>query len=197
MPHKWFVFALFVILIDLNCLVHSQSIEKSPQVDRQQKKGANEKAIDAQLAKAAKARADFSELHPLGLDEKLLVRLTVIEKYPRVSNVLPRLAEATGLKFTLADNLSHHDPVLGHSLPKDTRAYSILEIIAECDLADGHWEKTEDGYRLEGGSLTPPPLLPPRKFGWFWPAFAISVMFIAVGGIVIYRRRGKTAAKTS
>ena len=139
----------------------------------------------------AKATADFATHHPLGLDEKLHVRVTVIEKGPKVSNALPRLVEATGLRFTLADNLSHHDPILGYSLPKDTRAYSIMEIIAGANLDNGRWEKTEDGYRLEGGSPTP---LPPRKFNWFWPALAVAVMCTVVGGFVLYRRRGKKAA---
>ena len=92
------------------------------------------------------------------------------------------------MKFTLADNLAHHDPKLGGVKFVNTRAFAVMELIARNDIENGRWEKTEDGYRLEGGSHTP---LPPRKFNWIWPALAGAVMCTAVGGFVLYRRRGK------
>lgn len=104
---------------------------------------------------------DFAKYHPLGLDEDLHARLTVVEMRPKLADLLGRMGTATGLKFTLADDLAHHDPDLGCLQLTNTRAYSFMEIIAERGLDNGKWEKVEGGYRLTGVSHTPKP---PTRF---------------------------------
>ena len=156
---------------------------------------ADKKAQDKAMATVAKAWSDFAKFHPLGVNERLLARLSVDERRAKLPDMLARLNAVTGLKFTLADNLSHHDPVLGDFQLKNTRAFSIMEFIAKNDIDNGRWEKTEDGYRPEGGSHTPLPVRP-KTFNWLWLVLALAVTFTAVGGIaiLIYRRGSKKAA---
>ncbi len=174
-------------------VLHGKPKDFGPRPDPEQAK-AHKKAYEDQVAKAAKARADFAKfakLHPLRLDLKLQARLTVVEKNPKLSDLLDRLAESTGLSLTVADNLRYHDPDLGPIDFKNEFAFSLMEMIAERDLDDGRWEKTDDGYRLEGVSraLRPPP---PRSFGWAWATGGILLTLAAAGGtFVIYRRRSK------
>ena len=131
----------------------------------------------------------FANLHPLGLDPVLRARFTVVEKKPKLDDMLRRLADATGLTFSLADNLSHHDPNLGEMDLKNVYAYSLMGIIARHDLDNGRWEKTETGYRLEGVSRSL--RSPPSRFPWAWAAIGVAVMLMAAGAFVIFRGRGK------
>ena len=85
---------------------------------------ATTKAIQEQLAKAAEREALFAKEHPLGMDPKLHPRFTVIAQKPPLAELLQQLAEATGLAFSLADNLTYHDPNLGHLKVEDVAAYS-------------------------------------------------------------------------
>jgi len=152
---------------------------------------AEKKAFEEAQAKGVKAYADFIKFHPLGLDVKLHARLTVVERRPKLADLLGRLSAATGLNFSLADNLTYHDPDLGHIDLKNMGAYSFMEIIAKSDLGDGRWEKTNDGYRLEGVSRALRP--PARPFPWAWAAVVVAITLLAAGAFVIYRRRGKKA----
>jgi hypothetical protein len=156
----------------------------------------DKKTIAEEMAEAEQARADYAKFHPLGLDQRLHARLTIIEKKPKLAELLPRMAAATGLKFTLADNIKHHNPDLGEFNLRNVRVYSFMEIIARNDIDDGHWEKTADGYRLEGGTHTPLPpraLMPQSKSGWIWFASVLALALVASGAFVLYRRRGKRA----
>ena len=143
-------------------------------------------------AKAAKATADFSKFHPLGLDPKLRARLTVVEKQPKLSDVLARLGTCTGLNFDLADNLTHHDPDLGVVTLPNVAAYSVMELITDKDLDNGRWEKIDGGYRLEGVSRAL--RLPPGQFGLSWALAALGLVLLAAGAFAMYRGRGKKAA---
>jgi hypothetical protein len=173
--------------------LHGTPLNFGPRPDSEKAK-ADKKAYEDQIAKAAKAREDFAKYHPLGIDEKLHARLTVVEMRPKLRDLLGRLSAASGLKFTLGDNVAHHDPDLGSFQLKDTRIYSFMEIIAERGIDNGRWEKIEGGYRLTGISHTP---LPPSRFRWAWLAIPLGVVRAASGAFILYRRRGKKTAATS
>lgn len=137
--------------------------------------------------KAAKDAAVFARLHPLGLDMRLRARLTVVENEAKLDDVLARLRAATGLTLTLADNLTGHNPDLGQLQMTDTFAYSFMEILAERDLENGRWEKTADGYRLEGNSthfVAPPPT---STVGWWLAAVGLVLLIAATLFVVRWR----------
>jgi hypothetical protein len=161
----------------------------TPEAAKEQ--AAKTKAHDEQIAKAHKAVADFAKFHPLGADTKLRSRLAVVEKHPKLKDMLGRLATCTGLSFSVADNLTHHDPDLGYIDLKNTTAYAIMEIIAERDLDNGRWEKIDGCYRLEGVSRILPP---PSRFPWLWTAIGLSAALAPAAAFTIYRRRRKPAA---
>jgi hypothetical protein len=152
------------------------------------------KAVAEKIVKAEKAWADFAKYHPLGLDKKLHKQLTVVEMRPKLRDLLARLDAASGLKFTLADSVAHHEPDLGSFQLEETRVYSFMEIIAERGIDNGRWEKIDGGYRLTGTSRTP---LPPSRFRWAWLALPLALALAASGAFILYRRRGKKTAATS
>jgi hypothetical protein len=146
------------------------------------------KIFEEGRAKSADAAANFAKWHPLGLDRNLHVRLTVIAKDPTISELIGRLSTSTGLNITVAENLTRHDPSLGDINMKSTYAYTFMELIAERDLDDGHWVKTDDGYRLEGISRAMRP--PSRTFPWGWIiAGSVMVLFCLGFGGFYYRRK--------
>lgn len=149
-------------------------------------------AAEEAKAKASKAAADFAKYHPLWLDPKLRAPLTLVEKTPKLPSLLEGLRACTGLDFTLADNLTYHDPVIGHFQSKHTFAYTIMEIIAKRELDNGRWEKTDTGYRLEGTSQALKP--PPPGFPWLRVGLGLLPMVVIAGMIVWWERRRKKPA---
>jgi hypothetical protein len=113
---------------------------------------------------------------------------------PKLRDILGRMGAATGSKFTLADNVAHHDPDLGHFNLTDTPVFSFMEIIAERGIDNGRWEKIDGGYRLTGTSHTP---LPPSRFRWAWLALALAIALAASGAFILYRRRIKKTPAAS
>lgn len=159
----------------------------SPEAEKEQT--AKKKAFEAAAAKTA---ADFAKFHPLWLDPKLRAPLTLVEKTPKLPSLLEGLRACTGLDFTLADNLTYHDPVIGHFQSKHTFAYIIMEIIAKRELDDGGWEKTDTGYRLEGTSKALRP--PPPGFPWGRVAWGLAGLAV-FGGLIFLGRRWQPAKK--
>ncbi len=154
----------------------------SPELAKEQT--AKRKVIEAAAIKTAQAVGDFAKYHPLGLDPKLRAPLTIVEKNPKLLSLLDRLGACTGLDFTLADNLTYHDPVMGHFQLKNTFAYSLMEIIAQRDLDDGRWEKIDGGYRLEGTSKAlrrPPPGFPWQRVAWGLAGLGVLGCLIFLG----------------
>lgn len=68
------------------------------------------KAHEEAKAKAAEIAARF----PLRTDPKLRAKVSVVEINPKLSDLLERLRQTTGLNFILADNLAGHDPKFGN-----------------------------------------------------------------------------------
>jgi hypothetical protein len=138
--------------------------------------------------------SDLAQFHPLALDAKLHVRISVVASKPKLDDVLGRLAAATGLSLSVCDGLAHHDPDLGHLDLKDTRVFSFMEMIAERGIDNGRWEKIDGGYRLTGISRTPQP---PSRFRWAWLAIPLAFGLTASGAFILYRRRRRKTAATS
>ena len=149
---------------------------------------------EREIAEAEKARANFAKKHPLGLDLRLRKTFDV-KKCAGFGQLMEQMREATGLDFTLADELKHHDPVLGFVDQHNAPAYWVMEGILLYDLHEGRWVKTDDGYRLEGISRTLQPPPTPRTYTWAWATGAAMLTLAAAGGaFVIYRRRSKQPA---
>ncbi|HEY7158549.1 MAG TPA: hypothetical protein VH575_31685 [Gemmataceae bacterium] len=90
----------------------------------------------------------------LRADKKLQVSLNVEADHPKLSQVIAKLREATGLDIAIDDSLQNHDPNFGHiqTSKRGYRAWQIMEMVAKKDLQNGCWEKTDQGYRLLGAS---------------------------------------------
>lgn len=114
-----------------------------------QKQQAAEKDVSDQ---AAAERQETLKRFPLRRDARLIATLTLTADDPKLRELLSHLGEATGLTFTLADNLVHHDPRFGNLALPAAPACIVMEMIVEKDLVDGRWEMTDTGYRLEGVS---------------------------------------------
>jgi hypothetical protein len=151
------------------------------------------KVIDDAVAKQT---ALFHKFHPLGADSRLHGRFNVEER-PKLADLLGRMSKTSQLKFTLAENLTNHDPNLGVvSQPASMAVYMVMEFITDKDLDNGQWEKIDGGYILTGTSkmLPPPPAPPPGRFPWAWAAVVLAGTLIGVGAFVMYRSRGKKTA---
>ncbi|MCI0684849.1 MAG: hypothetical protein L0Y71_22355, partial [Gemmataceae bacterium] len=105
--------------------------------------------------------ADSGAKMPLRRDSRLAVRLNIFAEDPPVGEILDELRTATTLDLVLADDLTRHDPRLGELVMRNAPAFSFMEMIAERDLENGRWVKTDTGYRLEGVSKRLRPLPPP------------------------------------
>ncbi len=159
--------------------------------DAEKARLAEKEASHKEIAERQNAVADLAKMHPLGMDRKLRAKLTIIESQATLRPLIDRLEDSTGLNLTLAENLTYHEPDLGNISLTNEFAYTFIELIAKCDLDDGRWEKTDDGYRLEGvsRSLRPPPR---RSYAWAWITGGTLLALAAAGGaFVMYRRRGK------
>jgi hypothetical protein len=136
---------------------------------------------------ARKRAEDFAKFHPLAADLRLRARLKLVATQPPMADVFALLAKATGLEFTLAENLAAHSPDMGELALPNVAAYSVMEIIAQRDIEDGRWEKTESGYRLFGKSLVPLPPSPPTR----WPIVAavVAAGILCTGFLIVRYRR--------
>lgn len=127
-------------------------------------------------------------------DARLQVFLNVEPEHPTLSQIIARLHEATGLDLTIAENLRHHQPDYGHIQPSTPgyRAWQIMEMVSKRKLEDGHWEKTDQGYRLVGTSLLPDPKVvenvSPSTRRW-WVIAALLVLLVAFSAVATLRIR--------
>jgi hypothetical protein len=146
-------------------------------------------AAKKMLEKAIAKKDEHLRKFPLRGDPRLDAKVSVIGDDPPLAELLERLHGCTQLCFTLADNLENHDPKFGHVKLPNSQACIVMEWMAQKDLDDGRWAKTEDGYRLEGTSRALR-LPTPRPFPWGWTTAALAgASLIVACGFVFYRRR--------
>lgn len=151
-------------------------------------KGKDAKAtVEEYRLNAQKMAADFAKWHPLAADSRLRTPLRLVETQPPLVDILGRLTVATRLEFKLAENLADHKLDLGELALSKVAAYSVMELIAERQLENGRWEKTDSGYCLVGKSLVPLPPSPPVR----WPIVVavVTAGALAFGFLVIRYRR--------
>lgn len=151
---------------------------------------------------AAAKRRELAARFPLRLDSRLRKKLTLIDTDPPLSMVLHDLNDATGLTFTLAENLADHDPKFGSVKFSNAYAWSIMEMIAYHQLQNGRWQKTATGYRLVGISTVPVAATPPAPSFWGHTLTLImlaiaAVVFAALCGFAIYRKSSRPAPPAS
>ncbi|MBI1832704.1 MAG: hypothetical protein HYR84_14785 [Planctomycetes bacterium] len=140
----------------------------------------------AALVHNVKLHADFAKAHPLSVDAKLKAGIQV-QKGATLAELLQQMRDATGLNFTLAANLTYHDPALGFVHQPKAPVFWVMEGILLYDLDDGHWVKTEEGYRLEGVSRAL--RAPPSTFRWEWAVGLFVVVGIATISVFLWHRR--------
>jgi hypothetical protein len=100
-------------------------------------------------------------LRPLRNDTRLHVRINMDGVNPHLQTVLEQLADATGLTFTVANNLKAHYPRFGSIQLGNVRAFLPMELIASHELEGGKWVRVKAGYHLTGVSKAPVKPYPP------------------------------------
>lgn len=156
------------------------------------------KIIAADKAAAKKAKSALKNIDmSLRQDGRLHASLSFQEKNIRLSNVLNELTEATGLTFTLADNLANHDPELGSWQLPSVAAWAVMETLTKRQLQNGHWQKTATGYQLVGTSTVPAAATPPQPSFWSHTLTLIvlaiaAIAFAALCGFAIFRKSART-----
>jgi hypothetical protein len=95
------------------------------------------------------------DLFALRKDPRLQVKAAIAPG--PLAHVLAKLSSATGLKLTLAANLHLYNPDVKHewSDGKELSAFAWMERIGEDYFANEQWQKSADGYRLEGTFAKP------------------------------------------
>ena len=75
-------------------------------------------------------------------------------EHPKLSQIIGKLHEATGLDLTVDPGLDRHQPDYGVFQPGKAgfHAWQLMEYIARRDLRYGYWRKTDGGYCLVGAS---------------------------------------------
>jgi hypothetical protein len=135
-------------------------------------------------------------LHALYQDSRLRATLSVVQVDPPLPELFQKLEEATGLKFSLANEVANHAPKYGSVQFPKIKAVSLMKWMAETQLEEGRWEKTDTGYHLTAAASLSPAPAPPSGKGHPW---AIAVLFLVIpllviGGWFIWRaRRAKKA----
>jgi len=127
-------------------------------------------------------------------DPKLRVKMYTTEQ-PTLEEILESLHAVTGLDFKVDKDLQYHRPDVGKVFMRGAPAWVFMQMLAEADLENGHWEKTETGYRLSGKSLAI--RLPPKPEGGadyaLWLALGVIVLLIA--GVQLHRKIKKAPGK--
>lgn len=120
-------------------------------------------------------------------DPRLKSLVALADARPKLAVLLDELRGATRLELTLAEQLAGHNPDFGVISTKNPYyAWQLMNLIAEKELRDGRWEKTDTGYRLTGTSLGSPDA-PPR-----WNVsllIALGALGVAGAGVAYQMRR--------
>jgi hypothetical protein len=118
-------------------------------------------------------------------DPKLQVKLSVPEQ-PKLQDILLGLQEATGLSFTLAEELQDHQPDFGKVHLRNVPAWVVMALVTESQMRDARWEKSDTGYRLVGKSLA---VSQPTTNPWLVALWWVGGGIVALGALWAIRRR--------
>jgi hypothetical protein len=73
--------------------------------------------------------------------------LDLDEDDPEIADLLERLRKLTGLSLSLNKPIEKHRPVLGGKTKyPQTKAWELMDRLANRQLVDGRWRKTDTGY---------------------------------------------------
>jgi len=137
----------------------------------------------------------------LRADPKLQVSLNVEADHPKLSQIVAKLRDVTGLDIEVDGGLQEHAPDYGVIQPSKGGYYAwqIMELVARKDLQHGYWEKNDWGYRLVGTSLAT--VAQPRPEGTdFDRLLSLSALLLAGLAIAIglyYWKSGKSARRST
>lgn len=115
---------------------------------------------------------------------------------PKLPDLLERFQQATGLSFTLDDNLALQEPAHGSVQFKSAPVFSVLEMIATVHLLNGRWVKCADGYQLQADVSQRQREAPaPSRAGSFLLGAVIGIsLVLPVVGMVVVQQRNRTTA---
>ena len=83
-------------------------------------------------------------------DPRLKVLITTNFKKPKVPDLLDSLEKATRLKFSTNEMVEISEEAFGSVSFRNTPAWIVMQELVKSDAVKGHWEKTDNGYRLVG-----------------------------------------------
>ncbi|HEY7425599.1 MAG TPA: hypothetical protein VH682_15310, partial [Gemmataceae bacterium] len=93
----------------------------------------------------------------LSRDPRLQTLLTLNMKGQSLQALLDHLFQQTGVHLEMAANLASEDPLFGGLSMRGTPVWRVMQQLAIQNVIEGHWEKTEAGYRLLGAARNPAP----------------------------------------
>jgi hypothetical protein len=118
---------------------------------------ARRRMFDLKLDKQRERLLRIAAARYLRNDPELRVSLTIDGNSTPLPIILDRLADCTGLQFTLANSLKQHAPRLGSVKLGNAPAYIVMELVGKHQIDNGRWVKIRGGYQLTGISKSPPP----------------------------------------
>jgi hypothetical protein len=155
--------------------------------------------VDVVLAHAQAVLKENS--YYLRVDRRLQVRLNVEARHPKLSHILARLSEATGLEMTVTSQRQDHEPDVGHIQPskKGYYAWQLMELVARKELQQGYWEKNSDGYRLTGRAIeaAPPVVAASQGKSHFIPGLIVLALVQSAVLLILILLRRKTNSVSS
>jgi len=127
----------------------------------------------------------------LGSDTRLHAKLDVLIDDPSLGDLLTRIQQATGVNLIAEDVVLQHRPPVGRISFRGVTAHWFMDYLARKGLNEGHWEKTENGYRLVGtvGSEVQPAPSSVWKNPWLIGGILVGMAVLVIGGIVFLKGR--------
>jgi len=162
----------------------TQQKDQKRQVDK--KRADSRQKLDTALSGTPGMPNDIA----LSLDPRLRIQMSVGE-LPTLDDILAALRAATGLEFVLGKNLQNHQPDMGRVLKHNVFAWEFMTSLAETDLVNGYWEKTDSGYRLTGKSRAF--RLPTKQGGPHYALWLLFGVLLLLNAGVLLHRRMKTS----
>jgi hypothetical protein len=118
-------------------------------------------------------------------DRRLHARVRLSLRNPTFQELCKALREATGVQIAVDETLANHTAGYAFKV-ENLPVWSVMDQMVKMKVANGHWERTGDGYRFVGepsattppdpARPTPPPPSPSRLVYWLIALGIVTVL---------------------